>query len=237
MIRSLQALLLLACLGLGGAAAAADEMVGRYTADGTTPQGKSYAGDVQIEQLGALHVVLWKLQGSEAYKGVGIRQGDVLGAAYGGPDTKFGLVVYKINGGTLEGRWVDSRDLKSELGLETLQGSADLSGTYKITLGQNRDGMTNYSGEVTITRNGDAYLFYWPAKPPVIGVGVRVKDTLVVAYSANPKKLPGVVAYQFDGKDALTGIWATAGIKQTATGTWQIAAPSKTGSELLKRQP
>ena len=216
---------------------AADDFVGRYAADGTTPQGKAYQGAVQIEQLGNLHVVLWKLADGEAYKGVAIRQGDVLGAAYGGPDTKFGIVVYKIKGGTLEGVWADSRDLKSELGRETLEGSADLSGKYKISLGQNRDGMTNYDGEVTISRNGDAYLFFWPTKPPALGIGVRVDDVLVVAYSSNPQKLPGVVAYKTTGADSFDGIWALAAIKKSSTGTFQISAPPKAGSENLKRKP
>jgi hypothetical protein len=34
--------------------AAADELVGKYQAAGTTPAGKPYTGEVQIEQLGGL---------------------------------------------------------------------------------------------------------------------------------------------------------------------------------------
>ena len=192
---------------------------------------------MQIEQLGALHVVLWKLADGEAYKGIGIRDGDVLGAAYGPSDTKFGVVVYKISGGTLTGTWADSRDLKSELGKETLEGDPGLNGVYKITLGQNRDGMTNYGGQVRIKRNGDTYILIWPTRPPSIGIGVRVNDMLVVAYTSNPQKMPGVVAYQATGGDALSGVWAIAGIKQTGQGSYNIAAPSKVGREDLKRAP
>jgi len=218
-------------------AASADELVGKYQASGTTPKGKAYSGEVQIEQLGGLHVVLWKLADGEAYKGMGIRQGDVLGAAYGPSDTKFGIVVYQINGGTLTGQWADSRDLKSELGKETLEGDPSLNGIYKITLGQNRDGMTNYGGQVQIRRSGESYIVIWPTKPPAIGIGIRVKDTLVVAYTSNPQKMPGVVAYQALGADALGGVWSIAGIKQTGQGSFNISAPDKVGREDLKRVP
>ncbi len=217
--------------------ASADELNGKYQAAGTTPAGKPYQGEVQIEQLGKLHVILWKLADGAAYKGMGIRQGDVLGAAYGQGDAKFGIVVYQVNGGTLTGVWADSRDLKSELGKETLEGSPDLNGTYKITLGQNRDGMTNYGGQVQIKKNGDSYILVWPTKPPAIGVGVRLKDMLVVAYGSNPQKLPGVVAYQVLGADALSGIWSVMGAKKTGTNDFSLAAPSKVGREDLKRVP
>jgi hypothetical protein len=215
----------------------ADDLAGKYRAAGTTPNGKPYAGQVQIEQLGGLHVVLWKLDDGEAYKGIGIRQGDVLGAAYGPGDTKFGIVVYKIQGGTLTGVWADSRDLKSELGKETLEGDPGLNGVYKITLGQNRDGMTNYGGQVQIKRSGESYIVVWPTKPPALGIGVRVKDMLVVAYGNNPQKMPGVVAYQALGPDALSGVWSIAGIKQTGQGSYDISAPGKAGREDLKRVP
>ena len=114
-------LLFIAALGT----AAADDFVGRYVADGVSPQGQGYKGDVQIEQVGKLHVVLWKLEGGAAYKGIAIQQGNMLGVGYGAADTKFGVAVYRVKGGTLEGVWAASRDLKSELGKETLVGSPD----------------------------------------------------------------------------------------------------------------
>jgi hypothetical protein len=231
--------LLLLCLAALATPAAADEFVGRYTAEGKSPapHNQAYKGEVQIEQLGALHAVLWKLEGGAAYKGIGIRQGEVLGVAYGPAEAKFGIVAYKINGGTLEGLWADSQDLKSELGKETLEGSPDINGEYKIVLGETRDGMTNYSGTVNITRNGNSYLFYWPLKPPSIGVGVRVNDVLVVAYTSNLKHFPGVVAYDGSDPQSLAGVWAAAGIKKENAGNMQISAPKETGSETLKRVP
>ncbi|GAB2177559.1 hypothetical protein [Dongia sp. agr-C8] len=218
--------------------ATADDLVGKYAAAGVDPQGRNYKAAVQIEQLGKVHIVLWKLAGGAAYKGIGIRLGDKIGVGYGGADTKFGVAVYKVNGGRLEGLWVDSGDLKSELGKETLEGSPDLSGTYQVTLGQNRDGLTNYTGTIEIKRTGNTFVFYWPiAKPPSIGVGVLLDDMLVVAYSSNPEKLPGVVAYKATDADTLDGIWAGLGVKKTGDGSYNIAAPKKAGTETLKRQP
>lgn len=216
--------------------AAADDLVGRYAATGVDPQGRGYKGEVQIEQLGKLHIVLWRLESGEAYKGIGIRQGDKLGVGYGGADTKFGIAVYKVTGGTLEGLWADSGDLKSELGKETLQGSPGLEGTYKIVLGQNRDGITNYSGSINIKRKGDTFLFHWPGQRPTLGVGVLVEDMLVVAYGSNPAKLPGVVGYKASGADALEGIWAFLDLQKTSGGSINVAPPRKSGSESLKRQ-
>ena len=219
------------------AAAAADDFVGRYAATGVTPQGANYKGDVQIEQVGKLHVVLWRLEGGAAYKGIAIRQGDKLGAGYGPADAKFGIAVYQVNGGTLQGVWADSRDLKSELGKETLQGSPNLSGTYKIALGQNRDGITNYTGTIEIKRNGNTFLFFWPTKVPSLGVGVLVDDMLVVAYGNNPAKLPGVVGYKASGADAMDGTWAFLELQKAANGSFNVSPPKQAGSETLKRQP
>jgi len=233
MRRLLFSLLLL----LAASGAAADDMVGRYAATGVTPLGAGYTGEVQIEQVGSLHIVLWKLEGSAAYKGIGIRRGDKLGVGYGAADTDFGIAVYKVNGGTLEGVWAGSTDLKSELGKETLEGSPKLTGTYKITLGQNRDGLTNYTGTIEIKRNGNAFLFYWPTKTPSLGVGVLVDDMLVVAYSSNPAKLPGVVGYKVSGAGAMDGIWAALDLHKSNSGGISVAPPQKAGSETLKRQP
>jgi hypothetical protein len=217
--------------------AAADDLVGRYAATGVTPQGANYKGDVQIEQVGKLHVVLWKLENGAAYKGIAIRQGDKLGVGYGAADTKFGIAVYQVNGGTLQGVWADSRDLKSELGKETLEGSPSLSGTYKIALGQNRDGITNYTGTIEIKRNDNTFLFYWPTKVPSLGVGVLVDDMLVVAYGSNPAKLPGVVGYKTSGADTLEGTWAFLAPQKSGNGSFNVAPPKKPGTETLKRRP
>jgi hypothetical protein len=234
-MRSIAGVVLLVLVGGFSAASRADDFAGVYNAAGRDAAGQAYTGAVQVENLGPLYAMLWKLKGIEAYKGIAIPMDDVLGAAYGPPDAHFGLVVYRIKGGTLDGIWATSGDLKSELGRETLVGSPDLSGRYDIKLGQNRDGLTNYSGQITIQHKGQSYFFLWPTKVPSLGIGVRMDDKLVVAYGTNPQKLPGVVAYKKAGSDTLSGIWTTIGLRKTGTNNFNIVVPDKLGTETLTR--
>jgi len=215
-------------LGCFAAPVAAQDIAGTYDAQGRNPGGNgTYGGVVKIVPFGAAHAILWKMNNGQGSEGLALRQANVVGAAYRTSKIDFGLVVYRVAGGVLDGEWVTPGNQKAELGRETLEGPADLNGTYKITLGQNRDGTTNYTGEVIIKPEGDTYLLAWMVpKLAYIGRGVRIGDVLVVAYgqSQDPSKLPGVVAFKMDDPGTMSGIWATAG-------------SSKTGTEILKRQP
>lgn len=217
-------LLLVAC----AVPASAQDLTGLYDAQGKFPGGKDYSAAVKIVPLGQAHAILWKLDNGQGYEGLAIRQNNVFGAAYTTGKIPFGLVVYRIAGNVLDGKWVTSGDPNAELGRETLEGQQEsLGGTYKITLGQNRDGTTNYTGQVIIKQDGPTFLVAWMVpKLAYIGRGIRIGDVLVVAYgqSQDPRKLPGVVAYQIEDANAMTGVWATAG------------APA-TGTERLKRRP
>jgi hypothetical protein len=221
MVRLLCPILFL-LLGAFAAPAAAQDIAGLYDAHGKYPGGKDYGGAVQIAPLGSAHAILWKLASGQGYEGLAIRQGNVLGAGYTAGKLPFGLVVYRVAGGTLDGEWVTSGDPKAELGRETLEGPATLGGKYKITLGQNRDGTTNYTGEVIIKPDGDTYLMAWMVPNlAYVGRGVRIGDVLVVAYGRgqDPRKLPGVVAYQIDDANTMSGVWATPGSPETGTET------------------
>ncbi len=214
-------------LGAFAAPAAAQDVAGLYDIQGKFPNGKDYGGAVKIVPFGSAHAILWKLADGQGYEGLAIRQGNVLGAGYAAGKLPFGWVVYRVAGGVLDGEWVTSGDPKAELGRETLEGPATLGGKYKITLGQNRDGTTNYTGEVIIKPDGDTFLVAWMVPNlAYVGRGVRIGDVLVVAYGRgqDPRKLPGVVAYKIDDANAMDGIWATAGSPQT-------------GTEALKRKP
>ena len=220
-------LFLFLLLGAFAAPVAAQDVAGLYDIQGKFPGGKDYGGAVQIVPLGSAHAILWKLSSGEGYEGLAIRQGNILGAGYTTGKIPFGLVVYRVAGGVLDGEWISSGNPKAELGRETLEGPATLGGNYKITLGQNRDGTTNYTGEVIIKPDGDTFLLAWMVpKLAYIGRGVRIGDVLVVAYgrSQDPKKLPGVVAYKINDANTMDGVWATPGAKVT-------------GSETLKRRP
>jgi hypothetical protein len=152
----------LAAMAVGTAPAMAEELGGEYSAQGADADGRAYAGDVRIQALGsATQAVLWRLESGEAYKGLGLIADGVLGAAYGPADAQFGIVVYRVSGGTLDGLWTLPRFAKEPAGREVLEGSPDLDGDYRITLGENPDGTTNYTGKVRIKRQGDVYLFAW----------------------------------------------------------------------------
>jgi hypothetical protein len=219
--------LLVLLLGAFALPAAAQDIAGVYDAQGKFPGDKDYSGAVKIVPFGSAHAILWKLANGQGYEGLAIRQGNVLGAGYTAGKLPFGLVVYRVAGGVLDGEWVTSGDPKAELGRETLEGPATLGGTYKITLGQNRDGTTNYTGEVIIKPDGDTYLMAWMVPQlAYVGRGVRIGDVLVVAYGRgrDPRKLPGVVAYKINDANTMDGVWATPGGKAT-------------GTETLKRRP
>ncbi|HVI90601.1 MAG TPA: hypothetical protein VM659_20040 [Dongiaceae bacterium] len=179
---------------------------GAYHAAGKTAAGKAYEGDVAIEPLGHVKAVLWRLNSGEAYKGIGLEAGSVFGVAYGS-SKPFGLVVYRVDGGRLDGRWSLAVANGKGVGHEVLQGPAGLDGSYEISAGENPDG-TLYKGRVEIKPTGKTYTLRWfTPQPAEIGTGVLVKDVLVVAYGHEPGF--GVVAYQRDG-DHLHGLWSGA---------------------------
>lgn len=235
MRRCFRAAILVLGLVLAPLAATADELVGKYAAMGVTPDGKQYKAAVQIAMLGQVHALLWKLESGAGYEGIGLRADSVLGSAYAAPGRKFGLIVYKIDGGTLDGTWVTNGDTKSELGREKIEGSTNLNGEYKITLGQNRDGLTNYNGTVLLQPAGDSYVWVRTVgAKKTIGVGVRLNNVLVVA-TGDGLQVPGVVAYQTQGNNSLTGIWAVLGLKKTSDNSISIIGSRKTGTETLVR--
>ncbi len=200
--------------------AAAGELDGSYDAQGRTPDGKAYSGDVLMKSFGRTEAVLWRLQGNQGYKGIGIVSGGVLGAAYAADKSYFGVVIYDVRGGILDGVWTAVSDPKAT-GREVLEGPASLDGTYKITTGEQLDGVTNYSGQVVIKPNGKTYLVAWlgPSQSPApiaMGVGILADTKLVVAFGKD--RIPGVVAYRIDGKQ-LEGVWASGGSHQTGTET------------------
>jgi hypothetical protein len=186
--------------------AAIEVAAGAYHATGKTAGGKAYEGDVAIEPLGQIKAVLWRLNSGDAYKGIGLETASVFGVAYG-RSQPFGLVVYRVDGGRLDGRWSLTVDNGKGVGREVLQGPAGLNGDYAISAGANPDG-TPYRGHVEIRPTGKTYTLRWfTPQPADIGTGVLVDGVLVVAYGRQPGF--GVVAYQRDG-DHLHGQWSGA---------------------------
>lgn len=229
----------LAALGLvfGVSLAAAADIDGIYEAKGTTPDGSTYTGEVQIKSFGPTEGIAWRL-GNEGYKGLGIVSGNVLGAAYSNQEGYFGVVVYEVRQGSLNGVWTDVAT-QTRAGRENLEGPAGLDGIYKIVLGENASGSGHYSGQVLIKPNGKTYMLLWldpkTSKPSAFGAGVLVEDRLVVGFG--PKSIPGVVGYKIDG-GTLRGVWSKGGVIKAQDATnLSISVAKETGTETLIRKP
>jgi hypothetical protein len=194
---------------------------GIYTATGKSAGGKAYTGQVAIEPLGKVLAVLWRLESGAAYKGLGLTMGPVFGAAYG-TDKPFGLVLYHVTSGRLNGRWTRVVDDGKLVGHEVLQGPEGLNGSYTIALGENPNG-GRYTGHVEIRPNGATYALRWfTPEAAEIGTGILMQDVLVVAYGRAPGF--GVVAYH-RVDDRLEGVWAGTLAKQTGTEELTPKAP------------
>ncbi len=182
--------------------------------------GGGYTGVVEIAP-GAVNTVKWTLPGSPPYSGVGLQVDNVLGIGWG-IGANYGVVVYKLNGGTLDGKWATAAT-GNFVGTETLTGPEGLNGTYAITAATTPSGGGTYKGNVEIAPTGDTYSVKWTLESGAsyAGVGIKTHGLLVVGWGVSEKNA-GTVAYDVsEGK--LDGRWAQPG--GTALGT-----------EVLKKQ-
>lgn len=142
--------------------------------------------------------------------GFGLQIDGVLGAAVVPYPRRFypglGMVIYKIDGGSLKGFRLPEIALKQEqrIGREELDGPHALNGRYRITLSENPFGQPYYAGTVEIEPHGEVYRMRWYTPDLAYsGTGVRLGDVFVAAYSQ--RGAPSVVAYCI-GPDWLIGV-------------------------------
>jgi hypothetical protein len=115
-----------------------------------------------------------------------------------------GVVVYRVSGGQLAGKWAAGSS--GAPGTENLSGPPGLSGGYQITSAQNPKG-GSYTGNVSIGRNGDTYALSWTLpNESYTGVGILRGQVLAVGWGGGGT---GVVSYQVNGT-RLDGVWADA---------------------------
>jgi hypothetical protein len=179
-----------------------------------------YRGSVTVDVAADdVHRLSWTFPDGSAHTGVGFIEDATLAVAFANAGVPHGVVVYRIDGGTLTGRWVNAAP-GSRPGRETLSGPAGLTGSYTVD-GATSDG-SPYTGTVTITRDGDRYDVAWAVSTgQYTGVGLRAGDLLIVGY-ANAGSTAGAVDYRIDGS-ALVGRWIRPGA---------VTA----GTEVLRRQ-
>lgn len=85
-----------------------------------TPDGGTYGGSCDLGVTGELHMLIWHV-GSETYRGLGLRRGDLLGVGFSTAKSgNFGVAQYDIKGNMLVGRWAEWQQKSAQLGTETL---------------------------------------------------------------------------------------------------------------------
>ena len=207
-----------------GAALAESPLAGAYKAVGKTAEGLAYGGQVEIAPQGRGIKLAWTLDRDAGYSGRGFQLDDVLGSVYWSETEHFndpGVVIYRIDGGKLQGMWMPQGGPNNVLGREDLLGPASLEGRFQIILGEHPGGRSHYTGYVDVDRRGDTYYFHWYApNDSYVGNGIRVGNIMVVGYAIG--RAPGTAAYCIrEGK---------------LDGTWAYGEDPRLGRETLLRQ-
>jgi hypothetical protein len=101
--------------------------------------------------------------------------------------------------------------------LTAISALADPVGTYELS-GANPGNGSEYSGTVTVQRNGDTFLVIWTfAGSRQVGIGIGRDDLITVSYRSGNSI--GIAVYRPDG-DGGKGIWAPAGSQNLGTEVW-----------------
>ena len=210
-----------ALLCLVGSQALADP-TGGYRVERTSADGATQAGKALVAPSGRAFALEWDLEDGGRYRGLGLQVDDVLGAVFWPQEEKFeglGIVLYRIDGGRMQGVWMPTGGSNVPPGRENLIGAPGLEGRFDVTLGENPGGRSNYRGHVVIERRGEIYYFHWyTPTDSYVGNGVRIGNIMVVGYALG--RAPGTVAYCLRG-NRLDGLWS-------------YAAETRTGRELLR---
>lgn len=182
-----------------------DELLGTYTiTEGINPSKTTYAGTLNITKTGEVYKLVWNIP-FPIYDGIGIIVDHILCVGWSARGGNCGVVVYKVEGGKLKGTWATSDS--GAIGTEDLEGPAGLTGVYKIVNSFTPRSGKEYSGTVSINKNGAVYLLNWAlARENYTGVGILEDDLLIVGWGSG--QTAGIVYYQI--KDGiLLGRWAT----------------------------
>ncbi len=193
--------------------AAALPFAGHFTIDHSTNPGSpsGYHGSVLITHHGDLFHITWTIPGAPAYQGIGIADGDLLGVGWG-TSKGYGVIVYDVDGGKLDGRWA-ANTTTSGLGTEVLQGPPGLDGSYQIVSAHPPDSTKSYTGVVTIHPTGATYQLHWRVESQSFGgVGILKGHTLAVGWGPQ-----GAVVLYERGDQRLEGTWAQPGGRMLGT--------------------
>lgn len=162
----------------------------------------AYTGTVNIRNKRGIHKLLWSIPNAPRYEGIGIVVDGILCAGWG-MGGYYGVVVYKVDGGKLKGKWTASN--LEGIGTEDLEGPPGLNGVYRITGSISPGTHKGYPGNVTINKNGDVYLVTWLLETESYsGVGILEDNLLIIGWGVG--RSTGVVYYRIRN-GVLEGRW------------------------------
>lgn len=149
------------------------ELSGSYKVSGTDSNNTfPYTGALEVNNEGAGYHFRWTTT-RDRHDGVGVQMGDTVGVSYasGGGGKGCGVILYKIaSDGSLDGRiakWGEY-SFGSEKAVRT-EGSG-FAGKYTVT-GTTSDGK-DYTGTLSITKDGGGYDLEWKTDKPSVAFGI-----------------------------------------------------------------
>ncbi len=185
-------------------AAAKDFTGGRYTIISyKSTDSATHSGKIIIKKQGDIFKMDVNFEDGPPLQGVALYRDGELWAAVGQADT-MGLAVYKISAGTLTGTTYNISGDPTKFGSETMTGSKDLAGDYKLTDGKAPFTGDAYSGKAVIhpvrpakLSGAPVYHLDWTLGDyQAQAAAFKVGDTLIAATSSGPEW--AVVRFKID---------------------------------------
>lgn len=191
--------------------------VGTWTiTEAKTIDQTPYSGTVQIHQMGQIYSMSW-LTTLGDYPGIAFfENGNLYASCSSNP--AYGISLYHINyDGTLDGKWAAANNTGIIDTEKAVGGTPNqVAGTYNVQGTMGKTG--NYEGVLQVTPVGEIYHISWVVGGEYKGVGLQVKDQLIVAWGES--EVFGL-HYEIQG--------------DKATGNWAMREHSTLGTETLYR--
>jgi hypothetical protein len=179
------------------------ELSGVYTVTGSGPnEADPYNGVLNITPAGDVYALRWQTNRGTRV-GTAVQLGDSAAATYTaiGAGEGCGVVLYRIaSDGTLEGRTTIWNVEKYGVEKAIRKEGRNFPGTYDVT-GTAPDGK-EYTGPLTITKDGEGYLFEWKIGKPRIGFGIQKGSYAAVSFGGRQCSF---VLYSVMGSSGLDG--------------------------------
>jgi len=195
----------------------ATDVAGKYAVTGNNEGGGGhYSGNLVVTKHGEVYQFSWT-SGGRSFDGVGVQTGNNVAVAFtnGNDGRGCGVVLYSIKSdGGLDGKAGYWGVNLSETETANRKSGTDLDGEYDIT-GSNPDG-GNYTGTLSVKKNGAGYDFDWKAGEAIKGFGIRQGNTVSVGIGGNQC---GFVGYEVKPDGTLEGKWGSPGTTSIGTET------------------